>query len=82
MCKWSRLQMGSELLKPEHLKSRKMAAYIVKKHVKSGKNVLILKSLFFKWSGSRNYLIEIAIARPFKTRPLEIRSSKSLDFEW
>ena len=60
--------MGSEIRKPNHLKSGQMAAIYVKHHLKSGQ-----KRPDFEWSGFRmvgTIAIAIAKAQPFKNRTI------------
>ena len=48
-CKWSGFQMGSKIRKPDHLRSRQMAANLSRTIWNPNKNVQILNGLVFKW---------------------------------
>ena len=65
VCKWSGFWTVSEIQKPDHLKSRQMAAILSKTISNLDKNVLISNGLVFKMVRSRNHL---------KTRPFKIQN--------
>ena len=67
--KWSRVQMESEIHKPNHLKSRKMAAILSKTIWNPNKNVQDLNG--FQMVGTKS--------DPLKTEQFAICSSKSLN---
>ena len=64
-CKWSRFQMGSEIRKPNHLKSEQMAPFCQKPFdVGTKTSWFIMVWLLNGWDYS------IAKARPFKNRTI------------
>ena len=62
VCKWSGFYMGSEIRKPNHLKSGQMAAIWIKNHLKCEQ-----KCPDFEWAGFRIVRTKaMAKAKPFE----------------